>query len=246
MTNEEVAVDYKTVAFDFKAKHRHGRRRREEKKGDFIGYAATFGNIDLTGDRIEKGAFKRTINSSKGRVPVLYQHREPIGQGITAVEDSKGLLVEGELFLEDEFPEARKAHKLVERGMIKSLSIGFEVLRQEFVKEKGDLIRVLKEIKLREYSLVLFPANNEARLTGMKNEDMQTVKDILAHYDPDQQSEFLKAALSEVDVYDSDSYDHFENASDSVSDGINQFASNAKELGTNIADFVSKIRKNRS
>lgn len=237
-------MDYKTVLFDFK--DRHGRRRQKEKKGDFVGYAATFGNVDLTGDRIVKGAFKRTINSTKGRIPVLYQHREPIGQGLTAIEDSKGLLVEGELFLESEFPEALKAHKLVERGMMKSLSIGYEVIRHELVREKGNFVRELKEIKLREYSFVMFPVNVSAQLTGMKNDDMQTVKDILANYDPDRQVEFLKAALLEVEVYDSDSYDHFESASDSVSDGIDQFASDTKELGTNIADFVKKIRKNRS
>ena len=228
-------MDYKTVAFDFKD--------TSGSPGEFTGYAAAFNNVDLGGDRIVKGAFKRTINSSKGRVPVLYQHREPIGQGLKAQEDNKGLLVKGQLFLEDEFPEARKAHKLVERGMIKHMSIGYEVMRQEFVREKGEIIRELKEIKLREYSLVLFSMNPAATLTGMKNEDMQTVKDILANYDPDRQAEFLKAVLMEVEVYDSDSDTRFESISESVSESIRDFG--AADLCKSIEAFSKRLR-NRS
>ena len=67
-----VKNDPKTKSFlecDFKIK-----KIDEEDEGFFIfeGFASTFGNVDLDGDRMIQGAFKESL---KNRMPVvLWQH----------------------------------------------------------------------------------------------------------------------------------------------------------------------------
>jgi len=64
-------------------------------KNEFEGYASTFGNRDLVGDIVERGAFAKTIQERlpKGLVKVLWQHYEPMGLPKHMEEDSKGLYV---------------------------------------------------------------------------------------------------------------------------------------------------------
>ena len=47
--------------------------------GEFCGYASTFGSIDLGGDVVEKGAYKKTLIESNGRFPIL-DHHDPTRQ----------------------------------------------------------------------------------------------------------------------------------------------------------------------
>jgi len=163
--------------------------------GTVEGYASTFGNIDLVGDRIDKGAFKRTINAHKGRLPVLYGHRtdQIVGKGLEMREDARGLWVKARLLV-DSIPRAAEVFTLVKEELIKSFSIGYEAVKFEFVTERNRTIRVLTEIKLLEYSLVLFPANPEAQVTGAKAEDIESCAHMLYGLpEPD-----LDAALAQV------------------------------------------------
>lgn len=163
--------------------------------GTVEGYASTFGNIDLTGDRIEKGAFKRTINAHKGKLPVLYGHRtdQIIGKGVEMREDAHGLWVKARLLV-DKIGKAAEVFELVKEELIRSFSIGYEPVKFEYVTEKGRSIRVLTEIKLLEYSLVLFPANPAAEITGAKAEDIESCAHLFYGLpEPD-----LDAALAQV------------------------------------------------
>ena len=63
----------------------------------FQGFASTFGNIDLQGDIVEKGAFNKSLSE---KMPLmLWQHNpsKPIGKFITAQETDNGLFVVGSL-----------------------------------------------------------------------------------------------------------------------------------------------------
>jgi phage head maturation protease len=42
--------------------------------GQFDGHAAVFGNVDLQGDKIKRGAFTRTLAETGGKWPVLMGH----------------------------------------------------------------------------------------------------------------------------------------------------------------------------
>lgn len=145
----------------------------DEKKGMIEGYASTFGNIDLGLDVVDKGAFSKTIRESGGKVPILADHNpsKQIGWNLSASEDEKGLLVKGELDVEnnqaakERFSLVRKA---LEIGAKAGLSIGYYTIKAEPDVE-NPRIRRLKELKLFEYSLVTFPMNTEAMTTAAKH-----------------------------------------------------------------------------
>jgi uncharacterized protein len=131
----------------------------------FEGYASVFDNVDSYRDVVEKGAFNKTIQESK-RVKILWQHDPmfPIGKPLAMSEDSKGLHVKGKI---SETDLGKNALILMKDGVIDELSIGFNTVKDEWDK-KGN-VRRIKEVKLWEFSLVTFAANEAATITGVKN-----------------------------------------------------------------------------
>jgi hypothetical protein len=144
--------------------------------GLFEGYASTFGNVDSYGDIVERGAFARTIDQNDGRFPILWQHRsdEPIGVSVEMSEDLHGLAVTGQLNLETQ--RGREAHSLLRQGAIKGLSIGFETVKQTLLGG----VRHLVEIRLWEFSVVTFPANDLATVTAVKTGELDELEVALA------------------------------------------------------------------
>ena len=135
--------------------------------GTFTGLASVYGNVDQGGDVIDPGAFTRTLAAKGGEVPVLYQHntREPIGLG--KLTDSKqGLLIEGQLVLD--VPTAKTAYALMKKGILRGLSIGYDIVSDAVVGG----VRHLKELKLYEVSVCTFPMNELATVTAVKSEDV--------------------------------------------------------------------------
>lgn len=154
-------MDHKSFRFEVK---------EINDQGQFTGYASVFGNEDLDGDIVVKGAFKRTIDHNKGVVPILWQHdqKEPIGINTYMVEDDHGLLVTGQLAVDTEL--GSRARSLLKLGAIKGLSIGYQVVQSA----KGDKgVRLLKELRLFEYSVVTFPANPAAQVDAIKGAPME-------------------------------------------------------------------------
>lgn len=135
------------------------------------GYASTFGNVDFVGDIVQPGAFVRSVGKrlAAGRTfPMRYEHdsRATIGKWLRLAEDSKGLHVEGELTPGHRLAEDVAA--LLRHQAIEGLSIGYRILDAERDR-KGN--RILKEIELVEVSVVGSPANDEARVVGLKSAD---------------------------------------------------------------------------
>jgi HK97 family phage prohead protease len=132
----------------------------------FEGLASTFGNIDLVDDIVARGAFEESI---KQRMPkILWQHssREPIGMPEIATETEEGLFIRAKLPKEDTFVSGRVIPQ-IKIGSINAMSIGFIDQDSE---TNGQGIRTLKKIDLKEVSLVSFPANELALISGFKNE----------------------------------------------------------------------------
>lgn len=158
----------------------------DEAEGIIEGYASTFGNIDQGLDVVDKGAFAMTLNSSKGKVPILADHNpsKQIGWNLEAREDEKGLWVKGRLDVKhnqlarERFSLVKQAHEISARS---GLSIGYTTIKEE---PDPDMPRVrrLKELKLWEYSLVTFPMNTEAMVTAAKNwAEAPTIEEALDH-----------------------------------------------------------------
>lgn len=147
--------------------------------GTFSGYGAVFGNIDLGGDMIVKGAFSNTLKEAKssGRsVKMLLQHGGmgvvaeddiPIGVWNSIEEDDKGLKVEGRLFALDT-QKGKYIHEGLKSGVLDGLSIGFRARDVVMGTKAGEPRRTLKSVDLREISIVLDPMNQKARVDEAK------------------------------------------------------------------------------
>jgi HK97 family phage prohead protease len=129
----------------------------------FEGYASVFGNIDSHEDVIEYGAFTKTIKENRNRIKILWQHdmTEPIGLPEVMEEDSKGLYVKGKISMTD---TGIKALTLIKDGVINEMSIGFDIIKKDYSKLGNKDVRVLKEIRLWEFSPVTFASNSMAKI----------------------------------------------------------------------------------
>ena len=138
----------------------------DDESGTFEGYASVFGNVDLGGDVVVPGAFKRTLSHSGGAIPILWHHdpETPVGLGVAASEDERGLKVKGQLDLNTQ--KGREMLSGLKMGYIGAMSIGYEAVD----KEMKDGVRYLKEIALPEYSLLTkgFAMNPEAAVFAVK------------------------------------------------------------------------------
>jgi len=133
--------------------------------GLFSGYGSVFGVIDSYKEVVAPGAFAESLSQ---RTPaMLWQHRssEPIGVYSTIREDQTGLYVEGRLALKT--TRGAEAYELLKMGAISGMSIGF-MTREDSYDRVSD-VRTLKKVDLWEVSLVTFPANESARISGVKS-----------------------------------------------------------------------------
>lgn len=156
-------MEYKDFAFEMEVK--------DEDQGIIEGYASTFGNVDSYNDTVAKGAFKKTLieRMPKG-IPMLWQHEmhNPIGRTLEASEDRKGLRVVGQLTRG--VKQAEEAFLHLKAGSLNSFSIGYSTVKHSTDEDSG--IRTLKEIKLYEWSPVTFPADEHARIVGVKGDEI--------------------------------------------------------------------------
>jgi uncharacterized protein len=146
--------------------------KANSSKREIEAYASTFGNRDLGGDVVQKGAFAKTIaerfaGGAKNGIKVLWQHMPsmPLGLPIHMEEDSKGLYTVSKISKTD---WGDRALELVNDKVVDKTSIGYDVIKDDY-STAGD--RLLKELKLYEYSLVTFPMNEQADILGSKSLD---------------------------------------------------------------------------
>jgi len=137
--------------------------------GTFEGYASTF-NKDTQGDTIANGAFASTIKSKKS-FPILQFHNPELWSGNTTeiVEDSKGLAIKAQLNLDTSM--GRDAWGILKgaknAGFPVGLSIGFIPGKSRWDEENKT--RVIEGLELYEISMTPWPANRQARISGIKS-----------------------------------------------------------------------------
>jgi HK97 family phage prohead protease len=135
--------------------------------GLITGYGSTYNNVDHGGDIVAPGAFAKSLAEHKadGSMPaMLWSHdiSQPVGVWTSAVEDQKGLRLEGKLSLGVQ--RAADARALAKDNAL-SLSIGYATRDAEY----RDGARVLKDLRLFEVSLVSIPMNPRAQITSIKS-----------------------------------------------------------------------------
>jgi len=135
--------------------------------GYFSGYAAIFGSPDAQGEIILPGAFAESLRA-RDVVSLLWNHdsTQPIGVARCA-EDDRGLVVFG--YLNQDVQLGREIRSSMQKGVVRGLSIGYQVLEEKFDRESG--ARILKKIKLWEISACVFPVSPEALVNDVKSDD---------------------------------------------------------------------------
>lgn len=157
-------LDHRIVPFELKA--------LGEDDATFEGYASVFGVVDAYADVVAAGAFKRSLKEWKAKKlapAMLWQHDpgQPTGVWDELHEDDHGLSVKGRLAPTQ---LGRDVCALLKMGALSGLSIGFRTRKSKVDDETG--IRTLVDIDLWEVSIVTFPANDPARITGVKTDGM--------------------------------------------------------------------------
>lgn len=147
--------------------------------GEFEGYGAVFGNIDLHGDRILPGAFAATLaerKSAGGSIPMHVNHGFPqlggqraVGVWTDMAEDGKGLRVKGRISGMNT-DAGRHLFERVKDGAFPGMSIGYKVAPGGAVygTKAGEPRRSLKAVHLGEVSLVDTPSNGAALVDAFK------------------------------------------------------------------------------
>ena len=143
----------------------------------FKGYASTFNGNDSYGDTILPGAYMKTL-AEHGLPKMFWGHDWdiPIGKWLSAVEDEKGLLVEGEFTVGNSQADAVMA--AMKHGTVDGLSIGFRLADGDYERKK-DGGRIIKSVaELYEISVVNFPADEDARVSEVRSEELDSLNSI--------------------------------------------------------------------
>lgn len=164
----------------------------DEAEGTVEAIVAVMGNIDDGLDIIHNGSFTKTITERAKRIKVLDHHntwsvRDVIGMPIAMREIGRDELPEellgnypgatGGLWTKTKYlldtPEGKGAFERIKAGAITEYSIGFEVIQSDYSRmERGDgstqSVRNIREIRLWEYSPVIWGMNPATQTVGVK------------------------------------------------------------------------------
>lgn len=141
---------------------------RAQPEGRISGYGSAFGVVDSFGEVITAGAFAASLRqhaAASSSPLMLWSHQtdRPIGRWDTLSEDSRGLLVEGQINLAT--TAGREAFAHLQAGDLNGLSIGFRPIAS---KPRPDGVLELSEVDLVEISVVTLPANASARVLSVR------------------------------------------------------------------------------
>lgn len=139
------------------------RAAKGAETGTAVGYAALFNSeADIGGYMTEvflPGAFTESLKSEDVRAYFDHDRGRVLGRMSAGTlrlrEDEKGLAVEIDL---PDTSDGRDVRELVERGDITGMSIGFQVLHDEWDETVDPPKRTIHEARLREASIVSEPA----------------------------------------------------------------------------------------
>jgi HK97 family phage prohead protease len=146
---------------------------KDGQTGRFEAIVSVFGNVDLVGDRVVKGAFKNHLNELRDigdPIPVIWSHDwgnpfAHIGwadpKEVTEVDE--GLKVIG---YTDPDPFAAQVYKLMKGRRVKEFSFAYDVVKE---KRASDGANDLTELRIIEVGPTLKGANPATQLLGVKS-----------------------------------------------------------------------------
>jgi HK97 family phage prohead protease len=149
-----------------------GFKDADTRQGIVSGYFAMFGNKDLDGDIIERGAFSKTVMergpSGKQLIKYLLDHdkNKVVAKITNLMEDEKGLYYEAKIGTHS---AGQDFLKMIESELINQHSFGFKIMKEQY--DQIAKANRIKEVFLYEGSAVQFlGANPETTYIGLKSE----------------------------------------------------------------------------
>jgi uncharacterized protein len=146
----------------------------DESRGKFEAIVSVFGNVDLVGDRVVKGAFTKSIEKYRETgdpIPVIWSHdwgnpHAHIGAASadSVMEVDRGLLVSGSLDLDNPF--AAQVYRLMKERRVKEMSFAYNVIRERSAKDGAN---ELVELDIIEVGPTLKGANPSTELLAVKS-----------------------------------------------------------------------------
>jgi HK97 family phage prohead protease len=154
-----------------------------KEDGSFEGYVAAFNNIDFGNDILDSKAFEEEPAGKYYSLLADHDTKKPIGK-FQIEFDNYGVKFKNARFnlMRDErtgaflVPMAAEKYANLKNGDISGFSMGYMTKSDdcEFKTVEGKRCRAIKKAKLMEGSVVTFPMNDKARLTGIKTVNPKT------------------------------------------------------------------------
>lgn len=177
ITNEQIKasieknVKNKIHYFNFAAEQTKGVEVFKKENGEFDkitiqGYASTK-DRDRYGHEVEPTAFTNLKDFLEVNPIFLLQHKydKPIGIVTQGIPDNVGLYIKADIM-----ENTDNCMSQVEKGILRGFSIGFRILKAEFIIKEGadgdieDMYFHIQELELLEISLVSIPANPKTHI----------------------------------------------------------------------------------
>ncbi len=166
-TRPRVKLQQKSAAATFQVKA----AATDAPNGEVTALVSVFGNEDLVGDRVMKGAFAKSLAAIKeaGRsIPFVWSHQwaDPnayIGKVLDAEETDDGLLVRASLF---DTQTAQHIKTLLKEGVVTEFSFAYDVIKQRPGK---DGVNELTEVHILEAGPTLKGANPATQLVNVRS-----------------------------------------------------------------------------
>lgn len=146
------------------------RAETEDGKREFSGIAVPYGDPveinDWFGSYTEE--FERGAVQDSDDAKVFWRHAEPIGRITSARDTDAGWEITGVI---SQTPRGDEAYTLLRDGVIDRMSIGFDFgeYREEHDTETNTVRLVHTKVKVREVSLVPFPAYEGAQVATVRH-----------------------------------------------------------------------------
>ncbi|MFH0891332.1 MAG: HK97 family phage prohead protease [Candidatus Falkowbacteria bacterium] len=137
--------------------------KADADQGIIEAYVSIFDNIDLVGDIIRRGAFVESLRKKLPKGVWMHNWEEPVAKTLVAEEDDKGLFIRAQFNLETQ--RGRESFSDIKFGIIDEFSIGFKILDYEWDENDN---RIIKKVRLYEWSPVLAGANPDTELINVK------------------------------------------------------------------------------
>jgi HK97 family phage prohead protease len=164
-------------------------RSSDLEEGIVTGLAVPYGQTIQHGgfsERFEAGAIEDVADTK-----LLYNHEEVIGKVLRGTDTDEGFLIEAKI---SKTARGEEVKTLLADGVIDKFSVGFQPIEDR--EEDGVTVRT--KVRLRETSLVPFPAYSEAQVLAVREEDTNNSKEVNNMEENTQEVAEVRSELEEM------------------------------------------------